>query len=57
LIKTGSLRFDKCFFLKRVSNYKWKETTWDDVKDTTYDHRIPTANGVAIGIIKKSISL
>jgi hypothetical protein len=54
LIKTGSLRFDKCFFLKRVSHYKWKETTWDDVKDAPYDHYIPTANGVVIGIIKKS---
>jgi hypothetical protein len=54
LIKTGSLRFDKCFFLKRVSHYKWKETTWDDVKDAPYDHYIPTANGVVIGIIEKS---
>jgi hypothetical protein len=57
LISMGSLRFDKSFFLKRVSNYKWKETTWDDVKDTTYDHSIPTANGVVIGIIEKSCAL
>jgi hypothetical protein len=54
LIQTGSLKFDKCFFLKRVSNYKWKEATWDDVEDAAYDHYVPTANGVAIGIIKKS---
>jgi hypothetical protein len=54
LIKRGTLRFDKCFFLKRVSKYEWSETTWDDVKETSYDHSIGTANGVAIGIIEKS---
>jgi hypothetical protein len=52
LINTGALSFDKRFFLKRVSNYKWKETSWEDVRDTTYDYSVQTANGIMIGIIK-----
>jgi hypothetical protein len=57
LLKKGSMQFDKQFYLKRTSQYKWKETTWDDVKDSTYDYSIPTGNGVVIGIIEKSFSL
>jgi SAM-dependent methyltransferase len=54
LIRKGTLRFDKCFYLQRVSGYKWKETTWEDVKDKAYDRSIPTANGVVIGIIYRA---
>ena len=54
LLKNGMMQFNRQFYLKRISCYKWKETTWDDVKDSTYDYSIPTANGVVIGIIEKS---
>jgi hypothetical protein len=57
LLKNGTMQFDKQFYLKRTSHYKWKETIWDDVKDSTYDYSIPTANGVVIGVIEKSGSL
>jgi hypothetical protein len=54
LLKNGTMQFDKQFYLKRISRYKWKGTTWGDVKDSTYDYSVPTANGVVIGIIEKS---
>jgi SAM-dependent methyltransferase len=54
LLKNGTMQFNRQFYLKRISRYKWKETTWDDVKDSTYDYSVPTANGVVIGIIEKS---
>jgi cyclopropane fatty-acyl-phospholipid synthase-like methyltransferase len=53
LLKNDTMQFDKQFYLKRISRYKWKGTTWDDVKDSTYDFSVPTANGVVIGIIEK----
>jgi SAM-dependent methyltransferase len=54
LLKDGLLRFDKQFYLRRMSDYKWKEVDWKDVKDLEYDHSIPTANGVVIGVIEKN---
>jgi SAM-dependent methyltransferase len=54
LLKNGTMQFNRQFYLKRISRYKWKETTWDDVKDSTYDYSVPTANGIVIGIIEKS---
>jgi hypothetical protein len=56
LLKNGEMKFDKQFYLKRITDYKWKEAIWDDVKDLTYDYSTPTANGVVIGIIEKSSS-
>jgi hypothetical protein len=56
LLMSGAMGFDKQFYLKRMAGYKWEETTWDNVKDSTYDYSIPTANGVVIGVIEKSCS-
>lgn len=52
LLIKGSLRFDKKFYLKRISGYKWEESDWDSVKETMYDYSIPTANGLIIGFIE-----
>jgi len=52
-LKNGTLKFDKEFYLMKISNYRWKEVNWDDVKNLEYDYSTPTANGVVIGIIEK----
>jgi hypothetical protein len=53
LIKKGLLRFSDQFYLMKVSKYKWKEASWEDVKDLSYDYSIPSARGIIIGYINK----
>jgi SAM-dependent methyltransferase len=54
LLKSGELRFDKHYYLKRVSGYRWKQVDRLDLNEVKYDDSIPTANEVLIGIIDKS---
>lgn len=51
LLKNGSLKFEELFYLMKTSGYKWKEATWEEVRDLPYDHSVPTAIGVVIGLI------
>jgi hypothetical protein len=51
LIRNKSLQFNKASYLKKISNYKWHEVDWEDVKDVKYDHYIPSANAVLVGTI------
>jgi SAM-dependent methyltransferase len=54
LLKSGELRFDKHYYLKRISGYRWKEVDGLDLNEVKYDNSIPTANEVLIGVIDKS---
>jgi len=51
LFKNGLMKFDKQFYLMKTAGHKWKEATWEDVKDLKYNHSVPTANGVVVGVI------
>jgi hypothetical protein len=51
-IRHGTIKFSEQYCLKKVRGYLWKETTWDDISNAEYDHSIPTATGVLIGIIR-----
>jgi hypothetical protein len=53
LLKSGELRFDKHYYLKRVSGYRWKEVDGLDLNKVKYDDSIPTANEMLLGIIDK----
>ena len=53
LLSKGILRFDKQYYLKRISGYKWQEVDWAAAKDAKYDHSNATATGIAVGIIEK----
>ncbi len=54
LLKSGELRFDKHYYLKRISGYRWKEVDGLDLNEVKYDRSIPSANEVLVGIINKS---
>lgn len=54
LLKSGELRFDKHYYLKRISGYRWKEVDGLDLNEVKYDISIPSANEVLIGVINKS---
>jgi SAM-dependent methyltransferase len=54
LLKSGELQFDKRYYLKRISGYRWKEVDGLDLNEVKYDKSIPSANEVLIGIINKS---
>jgi hypothetical protein len=54
LLKSGELRFDKHYYLKRISGYKWKEVDGLNLNEVKYDKSIPSANEVLIGIINKN---
>ena len=56
LLKNGRLKFEKQFYLMKTSGYKWKESTWEEVKDLPFNHSVPTANGVVIGLIGTDIN-
>ena len=53
LLKSGRLRFDKQFFMKRTSKGgRWVEATWEAVKDIGFNMQVPTANAILIGILE-----
>jgi hypothetical protein len=54
LFRNGIIHFDKQYYLKRISCYRWQEvSSFDDIKDLKFDYSIPTPNGVVIGVITK----
>lgn len=54
LLKNGKLEFNQRLYLKKVSNYRWAEAKWEDVKDIPYDYSIPTARAVLIGVFVRN---
>ena len=55
--KEGKIAFDRQYYLKKISSYKWREVNWDQVKDLKYDHSIPTSAGIVIGISEKKLAI
>ncbi len=54
LLEEGILRFDKTYFLKRITrDNEWVETDWDGVRNARYGRPFPNANGLVIGIIER----
>jgi cyclopropane fatty-acyl-phospholipid synthase-like methyltransferase len=52
-LKTGKVKFDKMYCLKRISkDNKWVETDWESIRNSKYDDPFPFANGLVIGLIK-----
>ena len=51
LLRNGKLKLDKKFFMKRVSKDTWVEASWSEVENEEFNHRIPSANALLIGII------
>jgi SAM-dependent methyltransferase len=55
LLKEGKLKFDKQFYMKRVSeDNKWIEVGLEHVADIKYSEPFPCANGLVIGINEAS---
>ncbi len=54
LLRCGKLEFSEKFYLMRISrNNKWREATWDEVKDVKYGEPFPRANAILVGVICK----
>jgi hypothetical protein len=54
LLKSGELQFDKHYYLKQISGYRWKEVDGLDFNEVKYDKSIPSPNRVVIGVSNKS---
>jgi hypothetical protein len=54
LLKSGELRFDEHYYLKRISGYRWEEVDRLDLNEIKYDKSIQSANEVIIGVSSKS---
>ena len=52
LLRNGKLEFSKMFFMKRASKDIWVEASWNEVKNAEFNHKIPSANALLIGIIE-----
>jgi len=52
-LKSGKIKFDKRFCLKRISkDNRWIETDWKNVENSKFNSPFPFANGLVIGIIE-----
>ncbi len=50
--------FDKQVYWKKENNIKWIEVnTIDDIKNSKYDEKIPTATAIVVGTIENKVSL
>ena len=53
-IADGTIRFDRQFYLKRVSaDNRWREATWDQVAGTEYASPYFYANALVVGICQR----
>lgn len=53
LLKSGKIKFDSRFCMKRISkDNRWIETGWKDVEDSKFNSPFPYANGLVIGIME-----
>lgn len=50
LLRNGILKFDKQYYLKRISSFKWQEVSWEEINDASYDESVPTSIGIVLGI-------
>ena len=52
MIDEGVVRFDRRLCLRRLGwRNAWREATWEEAREAPYDHRVPTANGLLIGLL------
>jgi hypothetical protein len=53
LLKEGKIKFDTQSCMKKTSGYRWREASWNEVKDSKYDHSVPTSTGLLVGTSEK----
>lgn len=53
LAERNELGFTDCYFIKRISMYKWEETSLDGIKNSVYGSPYPMANAIVVGIYRK----
>jgi hypothetical protein len=52
LLITGAIPFSQVAYFKRVTpDNIWAEAPWDAVRGSPFNHRIPTATGLVIGVV------
>jgi len=52
MIDEGAVRFDRRLCLRRLGwRNAWREASWEEARVAPYDHRVPTANGLLIGLV------
>lgn len=49
----NELGFTECYFLKRISKYRWKQTDLKDIRKSRYGAPYPCANALVVGIYVK----
>lgn len=49
LVASKSIEFKRQYYMKRMGTLKWNQTTWDEVKNASYDFKTPSARGIIIG--------
>ncbi len=54
LLKEGKIKFDEMYCLKKTARREWKEASWEEVKNISYNHPYSNTNALIIGIIKNS---
>lgn len=53
-LENKKIQFTTQGYLKHIEGFKWKEDSWENVKDVKYDKSIPTARGLIIGRIERT---
>jgi hypothetical protein len=52
MLDEGTIRFDRRLCLLRLGwRNAWREATWEEARQAPYDHRVPSANGLLIGLL------
>jgi SAM-dependent methyltransferase len=53
-IETGELRFDETFYLRRIARRHWTQVaSWSDIRGLSYNQRVPSAEGLVIGLRRR----
>jgi hypothetical protein len=55
MIDKKKIRFPKQYYLKRISYRmnQWQEVSWEEIRNSRYNHPFPGANGIVIGVIEE----
>jgi hypothetical protein len=56
LLDAGEIPFSDRHHLRRAGASRWVEATWEEVREASYGHPFPAANGLVIGVADRPLT-
>lgn len=52
--RDGTIPFTDRYYMKRTGNCRWRQATWEEVKDSTYEYPDPSVEAISVAVLDSS---